>query len=310
MRNAEVIRQWTVLRHLAAGRTNTIPRLATELEVTTRTIRRDLEALQLAGFPIYDEVVNGTKFWRVDAKAFGALARSGLSLSELSALYFSRALLECFAGTHLLADLQSALDKFEGALSPQMKKFLDRLPRAIKAKSGNAKPVGKQTYGTTSRLLEAILSQRIVSMRYHSRAARREKDYLVHPYRLVYVQGGLYLVAFVPAYSELRTFAVERIRRLTVQDKSFEPVSELEADPFRNSLGVHRGPTTKVRLRFDAPIAPSIRERVWHQSQQLKDRPDGSVTMTLDVCDDYALRSWILGFGRFVRVLAPASLAE
>jgi hypothetical protein len=37
MRNAEVIRQWTALRHLAAGRTNTIPRLATELEVTTRT---------------------------------------------------------------------------------------------------------------------------------------------------------------------------------------------------------------------------------------------------------------------------------
>ena len=61
----------------------------------------------------------------MDAKAFGALARSGLSLSELSALYFSRALLECFAGTHLLADLQSALVKFEGALSPPMKKFLE-----------------------------------------------------------------------------------------------------------------------------------------------------------------------------------------
>lgn len=30
----------------------------------------------------------------------------------------------------------------------------------------------------------------------------------------------------------------------------------------------------------------------------------------LDVSDDYALRSWILGFGRYVRVLAPASLAE
>jgi predicted DNA-binding transcriptional regulator YafY len=65
-----------------------------------------------------------------------------------------------------------------------------------------------------------------------------------------------------------------------------------------------------VRLRFDALIAPSIRGRVWHSSQQLKDQPDGSVVMTLDVCDDYALWSWILGFGRFVRVLAPASLAD
>src|SRR3970282_1265508 len=101
-------------------------------------------------------------------KACAALARRGLSLSELSALYFSRALLECFAGTHLLADLQSALDKFEAALSPQMKKFLDRLPRAIRARGATTKPAGKQTYGTTSQLLEAILMQKVVSMRYHS----------------------------------------------------------------------------------------------------------------------------------------------
>ena len=64
-----------------------------------------------------------------------------------------------------------------------------------------------------------------------------------------------------------------------------------------------------VRLRFEAAIGPSIRERIWHSSQQFKDRTDGSVVMTLDVCDDYALRSWILGFGRYVRVVAPSSLA-
>jgi hypothetical protein len=39
-------------------------------------------------------------------------------------------------------------------------------------------------------------------------------------------------------------------------------------------------------------------------------RADGSVGMSLDVSDDYALRSWLLGFGRFVRVLAPSDLAD
>jgi proteasome accessory factor B len=309
-RNAEMIRQWTMLQYLAAGRTNTINKLANELKVTTRTIRRDLSALQMVGFPIYDETVNGTKFWRMEAKAFGAMARSGLTFSEVAALYFSRALLECFAGTHVLADLQSALDKFEAALSPQMKKFLDKLPRAIKAKADHPKRVAKQTYSTTSQLLESILAQRIVTMRYSSQSSRRDKEYIVHPHRLVYAQGGLYLIAFVPAYSEVRTFAVERIGRLTPQSKTFEPIAELESDPFRDSLGVHRGPTMKVRLRFDARIASSIKERIWHPSQQLKDRSDGSVTMTLDVCDDYALRSWILGFGRFVRVEKPADLLD
>lgn len=309
-RSGEVIRQWHLLRRLAGSRANTIPRLAEALDVTTRTIRRDLAALQAAGFPIYDDVVNGTKFWRLDPKALGTLARSGLTFSELCALYFGRALFECVAGTELLGDLQSALAKFEAALTPQMRKFLDRLPGAIKAKAGNRKRASAATYQTMSRLLEAIMARQVMAMRYHSRSSRRDKEYIVHPYRLVHAQGGFYLMAFVPAYADVRTFAVERIRRLSPQKDTFVPVEELEADPFHDSMGVYRGPTCRVQLRFHPQVAATIKERTWHASQQLKDRPDGSVVMTLEVCDDYALRSWILGFGRYVRVLAPASLTD
>jgi biotin operon repressor len=78
-RNAELIRQWTLLQRIATVRAQTIPKLATELSVSTRTIRRDLEALQLAGFPVYDETVHGSKFWRVDTRGMGALARTGLT---------------------------------------------------------------------------------------------------------------------------------------------------------------------------------------------------------------------------------------
>src|SRR5207342_1095649 len=107
-----------------------------------------------------------------------------------------------------------------------------------------------------------------------------------------------------------RTFAIERVRRVTVQEQTFEALPELESDPFKNSLGVHRGPAIKVQLRFHRSIAPSIRERTWHASQHLKDRSDGSVVMALQVSDDYALRSWILGFGRFVRVIAPGQIGR
>ena len=55
-RNQEVIRQWKVLHALESSRHGaTIDGLASELDVTTRTIRRDLAALQEAGFPLYDE---------------------------------------------------------------------------------------------------------------------------------------------------------------------------------------------------------------------------------------------------------------
>ena len=192
-----------------------------------------------------------------------------------------------------------------------MKKFLDRLPRAISAKHEHAKRQGAHTYEITARLLDAILGQRVISMQYHSLESRRQKLYTVHPSRLIHAQGGLYLIAFVPAYAEVRTFAVERISKVSVQETTFEPIAELDTDPFKNSLGVHRGgPTCKVRLRFHPQIAPLVKERTWHASQQFNDRTDGSVVMTLDVTDDYALRNWILGFGRFVKVLAPAQLVK
>jgi predicted DNA-binding transcriptional regulator YafY len=47
---------------------------------------------------------------------------------------------------------------------------------------------------------------------------------------------------------------------------------------------------------------------MWHPSQQTREQPDGSLTLTLDVCNDWALKSWILGFGGLVTVIAPATL--
>ena len=56
MRNAEVIRQWQILREVESARTGvTIHQLARTTGVTTRTIRRDLTALQEAGFALFDE---------------------------------------------------------------------------------------------------------------------------------------------------------------------------------------------------------------------------------------------------------------
>ncbi len=91
-RNAEVIRQWSILRDLEASRRLTIDEMAARTGVTTRTIRRDLEALQEAGFPLFDEVHEGKKYWTLEQRAFKRLDETGFTLAELSALYFSRTL--------------------------------------------------------------------------------------------------------------------------------------------------------------------------------------------------------------------------
>ena len=306
-RNAEVIRQWSILRDLEASRRLTIDELASRTGVTTRTIRRDLEALQTAGFPLFDETYDGKKYWMLEHRAFRRLDETGFTLAELSALYFSRTLVECLAATPFQKDVRGAFDKLAGALTPGMRQFLDRLPLVIQAKAepgAHPAPRGKEM----AQLLDATLNHRRVAMRYHSFSSEREKDYLVEPHRVVFAQGALYVVAFVAEYGEIRTFAVDRIRSLSVLEERFEPV-ELEEDAFAHSLGVHQGPPERVDIIFDPRIARYVKERMWHPSQEIEEQPDGTVRVTLNVSNDFALRSWILGFGPLAKVVSPSMLA-
>ena len=158
-------------------------------------------------------------------------------------------------------------------------------------------------------LLSAILAHRRVRMRYHSFASQQVKDYVVEPYRVAYAQGTLYLFAFVPAYGEMRTFAVQRIRDLAVLEETFDP-NEAAPGVFPDSLVVFSGSPERVVVDFSAAEAPYIRERVWHTSQQTEGSPDGRLRLTLDVVVDWGLEAWILGFGPAARVLQPLSLVE
>jgi predicted DNA-binding transcriptional regulator YafY len=192
-----------------------------------------------------------------------------------------------------------------------MRDFFDRIPAVIDAKRGPVRVrAGELRHETIARLLDATLHQRRVEMAYYSASSARTKRYVVEPYRLVYADGGLYLLAFVPEYDALRTFALERIKELTVLEATFERRVDVDAHPFDQSLGVNMGTPVHVELEFAPTAAAYVRERLWHPSQTVSDQPDGSVRVTLEVCTDWALTSWILGFGAFVRVLAPDALRE
>ncbi len=309
-RNAEVIRQWSILRELEASRRVTIDDLAEQTGVTTRTIRRDLEALQTAGFPLFDDLIDGKRYWTLEQKAFRRLDDTGFTLAELSALYFSRTLVECLAATPFQRDVSSAFDKLAAALTPGMRQFLDRLPLVFQAKGAPVRGVDDRAEREhIAKLLDATLHHRRAVMKYFSLSSQREKDYLVEPYRLVFSQGGLYLMAYVPEYEAFRTFAVERIRGISLQEERFTPI-ELPESTFAHSLGVNEGAPERIEISFDRQIAPYIRERRWHASQQVADAPDGAIVLTLDVTNDWALRSWVLSFGPLAKVLSPATLAS
>lgn len=309
MRNAEVIRQWKILKTIEAGRYTTTRDLADEHDVTERTIRRDIEALQEAGFPLYDEKSEGKKIWRL-IEGYTQRVTQTFSLSELAALYFGRNLMSFLGGAPFAQDLESAFAKITEALPAKSLPYLARIQDLFSARPEPWKDYSKKQ-DVILALVDAVLHQRQVRIDYFSFNSRRTKSYTLDPYRIVYYHGGLYLYARAHEYGEIRTFAVERIERIEVKDVNFEVPADFNVSEYgRGAFGIAGGKPEPVVLVFDAAMAGYIRERVWHESQSLEEKDDGSVVLRLNVAPGWELSAWIKGFLPHVRILEPDSLRK
>ena len=204
------------------------------------------------------------------------------------------------------------MNKVSKALGPHMKAHLDKLsavlawkPEPPRRADSKAQPV------TVDNLVKATMDHRRIEMAYHSFASGKVKTYSVEPYRLTFGNGGLYLFAYVPAYGQMRTFAVQRIKKLRVLEDTFNPVQEASSEPYEHSIGMFTGGTPeRVEIEFSRSLAPYIEEREWHPTQKITRRADGSIVLVMRVAVDLPLRSWVLGFGHQARVLSPSALAE
>lgn len=312
-RHSEIVRQWRLLLALESksrGLTLVEATQAVGEGVSDRTLRRDFDALTQAGFPIETAKRDGKTYFSLNRDVFKGVAAAGFSLSELCALHLSRTVLTAVAGGPFRDSLASAFDKLYDALPPSMWKFIESLPDALGAKEHASRPRGAASAKAIETLMSAILSRRRVRMRYHSFSSQQVKDYVVEPYRLAYAQGGLYLQAFVPEYSEMRTFAAQRVEQAAALEESFNPIEGSSPEVFPDSLGAFSGTPETVVIEFSAAEAPYVREREFHASQQIEDLPDGRLRLTMNVVIDWELQAWVMGFGPAAKVIAPGAFAK
>ena len=109
----------------------------------------------------------------------------------------------------------------------------------------------------------------------------------------------------------MRTFAVERVQKIEVLESGFQIPKDFSASEYaRGAFGIAGGRPEAVELVFAAEMAGYIRERVWHESQQMEERNDGSVVLRLEVAPGWELKAWVKGFLPHVRVVKPASLRD
>lgn len=308
----QVIRQWDVLQALSSAKQGlTLDDLLTALPEEyarhTRTLRRDLEALEVAGFPLINERLDGRVRWRL-IDGFGRIPARTFSPTELMALVMSRHLLKPLDGTQVQASLDSALKKAAAALPQAGRDLADQVQGVFAVGLGPHKTY-RHYRETIDRLTQAITKKITIQMRYDSasrgRLTRREVD----PYRLWYASGGLYLVGYCHLRKEVRLFAVERIKTASLTDHPYQLPIGFDLEQYvEDALTVMRGPRMEVELLFEKGTAAWVKDRIWHPSQTTKRLKGGQLRMTLTIADTRELLGWVLSFGSGVQVVRPDSL--
>ena len=308
-RGDQLTRQWRLVQLLAGRTGRTLAQLQAELSVTKRTVQRDLGDLQAAGFPVISAPRNGTVFWHF-VEGFRAEAALSLTLSEMMALYFSRGLLKPLQGTGLYDALESAMHKIGSALPAQAHNLLNSLGAGIHVSS-----FGSKDFARSSSVIQVLMKG--VMHHYTAEISHKVPGYdeavsrKVDPYKLWYVNNGLYLVGFDHRSQEIRVFAVHRIGAASATNRRFEISESFNFDEFTASaFQMVWGEPQHIAIRFSAEQAPFVTERTWHSSQKVTPEDDGSVILEMDVADLDEVKRWLMGFGGSSEVIEPPDLRK
>lgn len=218
----------------------------------------------------------------------------------------------------LLSQLRAALPGLQGLELADFERCLHVVETGHKQYRSNSHAL--DVLGT---LLDAALLRHPVRLQYLS--GRQRQAHL--PARMLEVQvlcvtvhrGAVYIV--VDLRAGLSPHGATRI--LLALDRIQEARSLNTAQPlpyprdftpqafFASAFGVWRGDVTHhITLHVDARYADAVRERAWHDSQQIEELPDGSLRLRLVLGTLTEVADWVLGMGEHVRVETPPDLVE
>ncbi len=165
-------------------------------------------------------------------------------------------------------------------------------------------------------LITACTEHRTVRLQHLSIRRRSKDEYRFQPYCIEPYPGGnsLHAVGFCTNLGEMRTFKLERIRSVRLTDDRFEPPAEFDIDSYTSAAwGIwsrNGADPVPIVLRFSSTVAERVRETVWHESQILEERPDGSLIFRASVAEPLEMYPWIRGWGADVEILEPVYLRE
>jgi predicted DNA-binding transcriptional regulator YafY len=281
--------------------------LAGELEVSERTIKRDVEFMRdQLGAPIEWDAASHTYVY---SRPCDLLPLLRLDAGEALALALAGRTFAAWHGTSLGRALTAALGKIAGVVGGAVSLPVTEISHLVFQPDGGAAADAELRYFAT--ILEAIRRHRALRIVYQKpRVGAPPESRLIHPLHLACLDHRWVLVAHDPARRAPRNFLLGRIQQAQAAPDTFTPPAGFDLQAYlRGSLGRFTGEAEiEVRLVFDATLAPYLRERPWHASQAMVERPGGAIEVTLRLNNLTDVRRHILACGRHVEVLAPVAL--
>ena len=280
--------------------------LAREIEVSTKTIQRDLEFMrERLNLPLgFDRLHNGF-YYTAEVSAFPTMQ---ITEGELFALVVAEKALQQYRGTSFEKPLLSALRKMEQSLPDTISLNLADIEQTISFRT-RAEPILDLKIFD---VLAKAVSQRQQLELHYRKPGHKAEPRIVDPYHLANINGEWFLFAFDHARKDIRTFAPARIESAAPTGKTFERSQKFSLEKrLRDSFGVHAGEGKfEVVLRFTPRAADYIREKKWHPSQTLKDLKDGGAELRMKLSSLAEVERWVLSWAGEAKVLKPLELAE
>jgi predicted DNA-binding transcriptional regulator YafY len=300
-------RMLRIHEELRRGTLTDCTKLMKILEVSRKTVVRDIVFMRdRLDLPIeFDRRIQAYRYTH-PVTSFPTVQ---VTEGELLALLVARRALEQYQGTPFHRQLEIAFEKLTGGLKDRISFSPADELRAVSFKNIG---LGKADLAVFNSLSSAVMKLTEVEFEYRKPGEAKSVRRKVEPYHLANRENFWYLIGLDQERGKLRTFAVPRIKSVRVGTRTFSrPANFSPEEFFSSALGVLGGEGNYlVEVRFDAEVADRVRERVWHDSQEMKDRPDGGVDVRLRLGALPEVEGWILSWGRHAEVVTPVELRK
>jgi predicted DNA-binding transcriptional regulator YafY len=299
-------RMLRIHRALQGGTFPNANTLAREVEVSSKTIHRDIEFMRdRLNLPVeFDPHRNGF-FYQGEVSSFPTMQ---ITEGEIFALVVAEKALQQYRGTSFEKPLLSAIQKMEQALPDTISLNLADVEQTISFRTRAEPILDLQIFDTLAR---AVAGRQQLELAYRKPGHAVEKR-LVDPYHLANINGEWYLFAYDHARKDIRTFTPSRIQKAQATGQTFTRTEKFSLEKrLRDSFGVHSGKGEfEVVIRFNSRAAGYVREKKWHESQQLRDLKDGGAELSLKLSSLAEIERWVLSWGGDAKALRPRELVE